>query len=219
MTFLIPTWLDPILRMLWFVFLLIIYMYLVAKVFELFKVKLNQWLMGIIVFLALIVTQFILESQYRVFYLDEDDIAIKGNGEIVENATNKKLMTTDEDLIMYLGGRHSHQYTMSYSFYTTDRQRQDVELQIDFHETDIETIMKAAEVYNEIVAPSDKNYFSSYSYYVEIVEGKFKDEVSQQIGKMKKDELTNEMMVEIVENFDSQVLNELEKNMFSLHLN
>lgn len=194
-------------------------MYLVAKVFELFKIKLNQWLMGIIVFLALIGTQSILESQYRVFYPDEDDIAIKGNGEIVENATNKKLMTTDKELIMYLGGRISYQDTMLYSFYSTDRQRQDVELQIDFHETDIETIIKAAEVFNEVVAPYDKNYFSSYNYYIEIVEEKFKDEVSQQIGKMKKDELTKEMLVEIVENFDSQVLNEYEKNMFSIHLN
>jgi hypothetical protein len=177
---------------------------------------------GAVVFLALIGTQFILENHYRIFYPDESDIVIKGNGEVVENATNKRLITTDKDLFVYIGGGIPFQDTMSYSFDTKDGQTYDVEILIYFHETDIETIMKAFQVFKGIVEPYDNslvNYFSSSSYYIEVVEEKVREEVSQQIGKVKKDELTREMMVEIIETFESQVLNEFEKKLFSIHLN
>ncbi|MFC0561987.1 hypothetical protein [Halalkalibacter alkalisediminis] len=221
MTIVLPNWLHSILSILWIVFLIILYSYIVTKAFEIFKIKANQWLIGVVVFLALIGTQFILENHYRIFYLNESDIVIKGNGETVENATNKRLITTNKDSFVYIGGGIPFQDTMSYSFDTKDGQKHDVEILIYFHETDVETITKAFQVFKEVVEPYDNSlvyYFSSSSYYSEVVEEKFRDEVSHQIKKVKKDELTKEMMVEIVETFESQVLNEHEKKLFSIHL-
>ncbi|GAE37468.1 hypothetical protein [Halalkalibacter akibai] len=221
MTFVIPIWLDSILGTLWIVFLVGLYIYLVAKVFKLFKIKLNQWLIGAIAILALIGTQLILENHYRIFYPQENDIVIKASGEIVENATNKKLITTDKDSLVYIGGGIPFQDTLPYSFKTNDGHSHDIQLLIYFQEAEIQTIMKAFQVYKGVVETHGNSpvyYFSSSSYYSEVVEEKYREEVSQQIGKVKRDDLTRERMGEIIETSQSQILNEYEKKLYTITL-
>ncbi|MDL4842439.1 hypothetical protein [Aquibacillus rhizosphaerae] len=202
--------------------LIIFYIYIVTKAFEIFKINAKQWLIGIVVFLALIGTQFILQNHFRVLYPVENDIVIKGNGEIVEHAKNTHLITTDKDLFIYVGDGIPFRDIMSYSFDTKDGQTHDVKILITFPQTDFETIRKSYQVFSEVVESYDNSlvyYFSSFSYFTEVVEEKFRDEFSRQIGNVKKDEISKVMMVDLINNFESKILNEHEKKMFSIELN
>lgn len=139
MTFVIPAWLDSILQISWLFLLIILFIYLFAKVLAMFKIK-NQFVIGAVAFLALTGTQLILENYYRVFYLNESDIVIKGNGETIENTVNKRLFTTDKEVFVYIGGGIPYQDTLPYSFNTKDGKTHDIQILIYFHEADIETI-------------------------------------------------------------------------------
>ncbi|MDT8860293.1 hypothetical protein N0O92_08605 [Alkalihalobacillus sp. MEB130] len=222
MTFVIPTWLDSILRVVWIILFIMLYSYIVSKVFEKLRIKANQWVIGIVVFLALLGTQFILEKQYKHFYPQEDHIVIKGNGEIVENATNKRLITTDNNLFIFIGGGVPFQDTISYSFNTKDEKIQDVEILLSFQEPDVEAIMKTFQVYKEEVKPDNRSlidFFSSFIYYDDVIEEKFTFEVSKQIGMLNKEEISKEQIEEIIKTFESRVMDVHEKKLFSIELN
>ncbi|MDE5416035.1 hypothetical protein [Alkalihalobacterium chitinilyticum] len=221
MTILIPTWLGPILWIIWNSIFILLYLYIVWKVFQWLKIKANHWVIGGITLLALIWTSNVLEGQYRVFYPAEHDLVIKGDGSIVENAANKRLITTDKGLFVFIRASIPFEDTMSYSFETKDGQKTDFEIILSYSETDVISIIQSFQAYKELVDLEDissMKYFSSTGYYIDVVEETFTELVSQQIQQYKAEELTNEIRMEIVKTFESEVLNDHEKNLFSMEL-
>lgn len=221
MTIVIPVWLESIIRLGLIAFFIGIYNYVAVKFFKLFKIEENRWIKRALVLFALVGTLFMIDHHHRELLLQKGDLVIKGNGEIVEAAC-KKVITTDKDTFVYNGEGIPFQDRKTYTFATKDGQLADVEILISFHEIDAQTIIKAFQVYNEMVEPYDKsfiNFFSSLSYYDEIVEKKLKEQFRQKIGNINKEELSEEMLVEIIENFESIILDEHDRNMFSFHLN
>ncbi|MFV8830224.1 hypothetical protein [Alkalihalobacterium sp. APHAB7] len=221
MTILIPTWLHPILWIIWNSIFILLYLYIVWKVFQWLKIKANHWVIGGITLLALIGTDYLLEDEYRVFYPVEHDLVIKGDGSIVENAANKGLITTDKDLFVYIRASIPFEDTISYSFETKDGQKTDFEIILSYSETDVISIIQSFQAYNELVDLEDISpikYFSSTGYYIDVVEETFTEIVGQYIQQYKSEELTTEILIEIVKTFESEVLNEHEKNLFSMEL-
>lgn len=221
MTIVLPVWMEIILRPIWFLFLITFYYKIVTKIFKWLKFKHNKWVIGAIVFIALISTQNFIIKQYKMFIPHEGDIVVKGNGEIIENATDKIIWTTDENLFVFIGSHLPSEHSVTYPFMTKDGEKQHIELSINFHETDIETLRYAFQIYKEVGEPIDEKlvkFFSSTIYFDEALEERLKKEIGQQISDATKEELTKERLEEMITMFETHNLHEFERNWFSIQL-
>lgn len=222
MTFLFPTWVESIVRFGIIYLLLLFYGYIVIYIYKMLKKKENVWVAALIIIPAVVGTILFLENQYKVIYPIDYDIVINGKGEIVGNTLNKRLATTDNDLFVYKNSPIP-QDTVVYTFDTKDGQEQEVEILLTYPEADVETIIKFFHKYKEVAEATENNesidYFANLYYYQEIVEDEFERYVSQQIGGWNKEDVTNDVLAEVIETFMTEKVQEHEKEFFTIEWN
>lgn len=221
MTFLFPSWMQTVIHLGVLFLVILVVSYLVSWIAQLLKFKKNNWIIPTTVIIVGFILLFVIHKSYRSSYVMDHELVVSGAGEIIEVESNDDwLMTTDEALFIF--DDSPLEETILYEFQTLDRDILKMELKYTSHDYDVLTLKQMSQRFaDEIKGERDENiplYLSYYSYFFEVWKDAWEEELTAAINKLSKDDLTEEKIKDLLLENEKLVLNDFERNVFSVHL-